>query len=73
METPKWPTADEIIANSLRDEVRELLAQCTEKQQEFFGRVFPGDIENLTEAQLRNAVGICQRTITQNRKAAEPA
>ena len=56
-------TADEIEASALRAEIVELLAECTEKQQEFFKQLYPEGLDNLPHSNLRSALALCQRTI----------
>jgi len=57
-------TVDDIKLKALRDECALLLAECTEKQQAFFARLFPGGISTLTEEKLCHAIVLCQRTLT---------
>lgn len=65
----EWKKPDEIIIDALRAEVRELLDQCTEQQQERFDHLFPGGVEAQDAGTLRTAIGLCQRTITKNRES----
>lgn len=59
-------TPDEIELSALRGEVSMLLEYCTEKQLAFFLKVYPGGVQNMDREKLRNAVGLCQRTIRKN-------
>jgi hypothetical protein len=54
------------VDNALRDEIKRLLATCTEKQNEVFGRAFPGGLDGLSETKLRTALALVQRTVEAN-------
>ncbi len=54
---------DKRVEQFKRTELIRLLEQCTDKQQEFFHRVFPG---NIPEDKLKGAADLCERTIKKN-------
>jgi hypothetical protein len=66
-EFAKFRTPKQIVRDALTIELISLLAECTEPQRQFFERIFPEGIDKISEDSLRNAVGLCQRTITKNR------
>ena len=43
--------------------VRELLKQCTEPEQKFFERVFPGGVDGLKGDKVKTAYDLCKRTL----------
>lgn len=51
---------------ALREACRLLLLECTPRQQELFGLMYPGGLEKMTQAQLCSAINQCQRTIVKN-------
>jgi hypothetical protein len=61
---------DAIVLGALRSEVTALLVECTERQVAFFHSIFR-DTGDLSERQLRDAIGVCQRTVTKNRAQKE--
>lgn len=58
-------TPDQIELDALRGEVLYLLEFCTEKQKAFFSKLYP-DVNKMDREKLRNAVGLCQRTVRKN-------
>lgn len=48
-----------------RELIRDILVQCTEKQQEFFNRMY-GSIETIPEDKMRHAYSQCERTLLKN-------
>lgn len=64
----EFKTADQIEIDALKGEVSRLLSECTEKQVEFFHRIYPAGVSDIQHDQLRNAIGLCQRTIVKNSK-----
>lgn len=60
-------TWEEIELDALRQEIRQRLSECSEKQTAFFNKVYPDGIDKLDRDKLRNAVGLCQRTVAKNR------
>lgn len=58
--------ADRFVLDALRSEVKRLLSECTEAQQAFFLKVFPGGVDAQPEEKLRTALGLCERTIAKN-------
>lgn len=52
------------VQESLIAEIGRLLELCSDKQREFFGRLFPDGLEDLPEDELRNAHALCERTVT---------
>lgn len=58
--------AQDIVLDALRDDVRMNIARCTEKQQDFFNRIYPHGIDKMTEHELRNSVDLIGRTIRKN-------
>lgn len=52
-----------------REETAKLLIQCTDKQVEFFHRLYPKGVHSMPEKDLDNAYDLCQRTIIKNNKA----
>ena len=63
-----FKTPDMIVHEALLGELKFLLLQCTENQQDFFTKVFHGNIEDLSEDKLKTAIDVCQRTICKNEK-----
>jgi hypothetical protein len=59
----------DIIADELRDELKSLLLECTEAQNAFFHRSYPGGMETMTDDTLRNVIALCRRTIARNEGA----
>jgi hypothetical protein len=62
----QFRTPDQIELEALQAEVELFLEQFTEKQREFFFRLYPSGIKNMDREKLRNAVGLCQRTVGKN-------
>ena len=56
-----------------RQLVRELLEQCTEPQQKFFERCFPGGINGLKGDKIKHAYDLCQRTLKANLEEKVPS
>lgn len=50
----------------LRPVLVDLLSKCTEKQQAFFLRMYPGGAEKLAVDRIPNAIKQCERTIEKN-------
>ncbi len=48
-----------------RERLQEVLEQCTPKQQEFFGTIFPNGVPDRS---LDSAYDLCMRTIRSNAK-----
>ena len=48
-----------------REALENLLAECEDSQQEFFFRIY-GPTEDISEDKLKDAIAICERTITAN-------
>jgi len=46
-----------------RELVRELLKQCTEPEQKFFEKVFPGGVDKLEGDKVKIAYDLCSRTL----------
>lgn len=63
-------TPRQIATDAMRAAASSLLAECTEKQQAFFARLFPQGIGSLADEQLRHAITLCQRTISKNKAEA---
>ena len=59
------------LADFARPGLRRLLAQCTEKQQAFFTRVFPEGIDALTEEKIKGAIALVLRTLKKNAEDAQ--
>lgn len=59
-------SVDNKVEQFLRDEIRRLLDQCTEKQVAGFNRIWPKGIESIPVASLRDTVALCERTIATN-------
>lgn len=51
-----------------RDTVRDLLAQCTESQQEFFLRLYPSGVDGMPIDKILGAIQLCERTIKNSPK-----
>lgn len=52
-----------------RQVLADLISQCTEEQQAFFERIHPNcTVENFPQDKLKNAMGLCERTIAKNNK-----
>ncbi len=52
-----------------RDKLKELLGQCTEKQQAFFKRCHPyPSIDEMEMERVNGAIMLCERTIAKNEK-----
>ena len=49
-----------------RDILRELLSQCTEKQQEFFDHMYIYGIEKMPKEKLDWAITQCENTVKKN-------
>lgn len=49
-----------------RDTLAELLAQCTEEQQTFFHRLYPGGVKKMPGSKIDNAIDQVERTIVKN-------
>ncbi len=62
----QFRTPDQIELEALQAEVELFLEQCTEKQRNFFFKLYPGGIKSMDREKLRNAVGLCQRTVRKN-------
>lgn len=60
------PSADEIILEALRGEVRVRLDQCTPEQQAFFRKIYISGIDELPEEKLKTAVSLLHRTLAKN-------
>lgn len=65
-ELRKFQRPTEIARQALIAELRRLLAECTEPQQERFGRLFPKGIDAMDDWILGSAITLCQRTIAKN-------
>jgi len=61
-------TTREKVENFKRDELSQMLNQCTGAQQAFFNRLYP---KGVPEKKLMNAIDLCERTIAKNRKEAK--
>lgn len=59
-------SVDDKVEQFLRDEVRRLLDQCTEKQIAGFNRIWPKGIGSIPTASLRDTAALCERTIASN-------
>lgn len=59
-------TPDQIACDALRVEIRRLLALCSEKQQAFYHRLYPGSSDALDEPKLKSALDLLQRTVRKN-------
>jgi len=58
---------DEAI-EAKRTAIRGLLSQCSEKEQLFFARIFPGEVP---AGNLDDAIKLCERTIKARQKNGE--
>lgn len=61
-------SAEDLVLQTLRRETNQLLAECTEKQQAFFARIFPNGLDKVGEQKLRSAYELCRRTVEKNRE-----
>lgn len=62
-------TGETIIDEYLRPELRELLSQCTSKQQAFFKRMYPGGAEKISIEKIPHAMWQCKNTIRKNKES----
>jgi len=53
-----------------RDQLKDLLAQCTEPQQKFFLRMYPLGADEMPQEKIPRAIEQCEATIKKNN--AEP-
>lgn len=58
------------VVEHKRSMIRDLLEQCTEKQQAFFKRLYPMGIEELPEDKMKRAYEQCEDTLIKNHKGA---
>lgn len=56
-------TAKQEVEQLKRSLLNERLGQCTEKQRELFGRLYP---DGVREDQLEDAINLCNRTLRRN-------
>ena len=59
--------ADKVARNALVADVEELLGQCSPEQSALFDRLYPEGVGGLDMERLRNAHGLCRRTVASNR------
>lgn len=59
-------SVDDKVEQFLRDEIRRLLAECTEKQIAGFNRIWPKGVDSIPATSLRDTVALCERTIAKN-------
>lgn len=71
-EFAKIATPDQIIKNSLIYALSQMLAELTEEQKAMFIKIWPIAIPNMSEAELRNALNLCNRTVAKNRAGRPP-
>ena len=57
---------DQIIRDALVEEIEWLLNECTDEQQVFFFKMYPGGIAKMDVPTMKNAIMQCQRTIVKN-------
>jgi len=67
----EFRTPARVVTDALRTECKSLLERCTTKQRAFFEKLFPGGIDAQPDERLKTAIGLCQRTIVKNQKAAD--
>jgi hypothetical protein len=53
-------------------ELVKLLIQCTDRQIEFFHKIYPKGAAFMDKKDLDNAYDLCQRTIIKNNKTPQP-
>lgn len=51
-----------------RDKIKELIAQCTQGQQDLFKRCYPSGIDNIPDENVSSAISLCERTIEKNKR-----
>lgn len=51
-----------------QETLQGLLEQCTQKQQEFFKRMYPEGITNLETKEMHRAIKQCEATIKLNKE-----
>ena len=56
---------DAVSEKHLRPILRNLLSQCTERQQTFFKRAF-GSVDDTSAEKIPSAIALCERTIKKN-------
>ena len=56
---------NEKVRDFKRELVADLLKRCTEKQREFFNKMY-GSIETIKENKMRHAYYQCRRTVEKN-------
>lgn len=59
---------EEEFDKRIRDTLKDLLSQCTEKQQAFFLRMYPEGIDKMSESKIANAIDQCERTVIKNKQ-----
>lgn len=59
-------TPDQVELDALRNEVSSLLEHCTEMQRARFAKFYPNGVDSMNRDKLRNAIGLCQRTVSHN-------
>lgn len=57
------------VADYKRNMLRELLDQCTEKQIDFFNRMY-GSVDLIPEDKMKRAYEQCKDTLIKNKKRA---
>ncbi len=49
-----------------RSILKDLLLQCTQEQQQFFIKLYPGGVANIPREKIERAVEQCEATIKKN-------
>ncbi len=56
----------DVIDRHLRPILIDLLAQCTEKHQNLFVRMYPAGVDKMSTEKIPWAISQCERTIKEN-------
>ena len=54
-----------------RDQLKDLLVQCTEPQQKFFLRMYPLGADEMPQEKIARAIEQCEATIKKNKAKIE--
>lgn len=65
-EYSKFKTPKEIIREALEGELNFCLIEVTEKQKDFFFRIWPKGVESIPYEDLSGAIDLCHRTMAKN-------
>ena len=58
------------VKEFLRSSIKDALAQCTERQQAFFHKIYPKGVNGIADSNLQTALELCERTIAKNNRNA---